>query len=439
MPTTAAPRSRTRASELRDRSSRDARHSTNPSHNSEHPVNTPSSSSPSTPKPHLWYPRDVNVIGKEVNSQKSTKVDDLFPKGLIPEPLNRKSRVDIHAAIAKLHTSFDNSCNAFVPNCSQSNYMATLAAETTSMATTNTQRDAALASLTKSHNFRIAVEKQRARIVADCRHLSSLVEKERTRRGRNSSKKSTVDKSLDGEKRRLDMERDSYTTLRDGMEAAKFSELDVRRRLDRMRLKIAAMRGEMVIPTVDKLARASPQWLGEIDESVTSGDSDPTCKQKQRNGECEGGEQKGRTGINGIITPVGIESPTASTYKDDLELNETAEEIEFRLLKNRLAMCEMEAREWEDCVQSEREKVRLIFRAKTRLEDELTRLKQSSGGKCGASGGGRNTANSLRMSAKLHVRAAIRAHLPIGPDPMARKAIRKPRKSRPRRSLAPEL
>lgn len=228
-----------------------------------------------------------------------------------------------------------------------------------------------------------------------------------------------------------------------------------------MRLKIAAMRGEMIIPTVDKLSsRSTPKWLGDFDNSLISGESDPKLSKdshpaletppkthsrkeddtKKPPGPDDDDEIKPDVQMEPVVPTEDIESQDQSA-NDDLEFDESNEETEFRLLKNRLAMVEMEAEEWKQCVEHQRQQVRLITRSKARLEEELARQKHGGGGKATGSGSGRGAGKSGSGSGKAtaRLRATIRASLPPVPDTSVRKPIRKSRKGRPKRSLVPEL
>lgn len=384
----------------------------------------------------MWCRDDLIAIAADIREKDTIDPDKLFggSDAALPQQLKRKTRADLSTALSSIKEFLNEADDEDAPKCTVDSVLAALASEMYFMDTQKKKRDSAIDSLRKARSERLKVESYSSKLIAESKALSEQVARERTRRGKATEEKADSEKRLEQERKKLEAERSNYSIVRENMEKAKMSELDVRRRLDRMRLKVAAMRGEMVISTVDKLANPSPIWLGDTDESIISIDTDPKANRAEDTSQPAKGEEK--QDVDMTEAQSGIESSTPSGSRDELELDEGQEETEFRLLKNRLAMCEMEAEEWRTTLDAEREKVRLILRAKTRLEEEFVRQKQGGINKSGGSGGrsvGKGAASNIRPAAKL--RAAVRATIPCPPDIGARKAVRRSRKGRPRKAL----
>lgn len=351
----------------------------------------------------------------------------------MPDSLRQKTSVHITAALTHLTTIAEPPSFAASLNLSASSHaFAAMASEMAFMAAQKKQRDAALAVLSKARAERIDADKTRQRLLADSKALSHRVKEERDRRQHaNSTEKPRLESRLEQQRSNLQAAKTNSALLLDNLERAKIGELEVRRKLDRMRLKVAAMRGEMVIATVDKLQRASKRWFGDYDDPTFS-PLQPLDGNAMSNGH---GQSPKTTDVSPVAATDRTDSPSNSLTKFEMELDESAEEIEFRLLKNRFAMVEAEAREWNEYADEQKEQVRLIERSKAKLEEELAHQKQSGGNKSTTTRNGGKNAASARATAKL--RAAVRATLPIATDMASR--VRKSRKSRPTRSLMRDL
>ena len=117
-----------------------------------------------------------------------------------------------------------------------------------------------------------------------------------------------------------------------------------------------------------------------------------------------------------------------------------AESIEVRLLKNRLAMVKTEVQDWQETLESERNKVKLVMRGKAQLEAASANRKAWTAGKSVAlSSAMRHAALDPRCPAR--VRSAVKASLANATAAAlsAQGPIRKGRKMRkPGRSLVSE-
>lgn len=485
MPTPGAPlRGRTRSSEQRDRSARPTL--PNPSdqtsqHNRSDPstISPPNSSAPPSantdphpakptpdaqpPHPHpakrrkqshspplpnpptsktdAWTYEELHAVAQEVMSRKTVDVTKLFggSDATLPQPLIRKTHAHIKSVIDSIKGAFDNSLVPFAPKFGINELLAALSSELYFLKEHKKERDQALALLAKNRAERVKMEKTRDKLLSDIKAISDQIAVERTRRNLVIQTKADKEQELEAAKRKVEEERNMHGSKQDKLEKAKLDELDMRRRLNRMRLKVAALRGEMVTATVDELSRPPPKWLAEVDESVTSAESDPNNAVKKEDS-ADGKKQsmKNELDTDGDIVPAeNVEAGNAAVGKgDDLELNEDAEDMELRLLKNRLAMCETEAQEWRDCVESERAAVQLLKKARSRLDEELMRQKHPGSGKSGGVSGrgiGKSVANVGRNANRL--RPTGRASAAGVGDQSGRKVNKRGRKGKAYRGL----
>lgn len=143
--------------------------------------------------------------------------------------------------------------------------------------------------------------------------------------------------------------------VEDELRAARFHELDARRRLDRARLKLAAMRGHVDVATVDALA------VGGCSGPVDGSD------------------------VHGNV-------PAAVDADDELAADELLQEpTELSQLRSLAAMLTSEVADWGVHATEEARRCRLLTATLVRLEEEVARSRAtqgSAGGFVGPGGGG---------------------------------------------------
>lgn len=244
----------------------------------------------------------------------------------------------------------------------------------------------------------------------------------------------------------------------------RLNELETRRRLDRIRLKIAATRGEMVTPTVDALVRPPPRWMVEsnVCESVTSAESneegddadeaEPSVHSSQDAGTAQEapndggdaemlpvGDKRSVASVNAVeIAVSGVaqvdEEEEPSTDIDDIGFDEDAEATEIRLLKNRLDMYDNESRDWQSTLQAIKVQTGYVRKSVAFLEKEAARMARNSitgGSKMSAAGERRAGSTSASKAARARRASQMQLELPLSPAKVSRKS----RKGTPKRSL----
>lgn len=286
-------------------------------------------------------------------------------------------------------------------------------------------------------------EKSIDKLKKEAKKLKNEIHSQKRERESAIAKRDKIEVSLTANKRKLEKIREEQLIRREDLAKAKLSELEMRRRLDRMRLKVAALRGQMITPTVDKLLPPGPKHSGTLHEDISAVEHDALlltregvqmipskrkCSDKSSDSSSQGG--------NEASDEMDIDSGHGAKT-EQADLDEDSEETQLRLLRNRLAMCENEALEWADSLESAQESVRMVGQSKARLEEEMGRFKQPSSNKSGSGGRGvgKGSVQNARNAAKL--RAAARAAFVAPADLAPKKMVRKSRKSRPRKSLVP--
>lgn len=381
---------------------------TNDNTNNRDAVPSPSDASRSSPsidkdENHiaLWKESEIRAIAAEVSSRKSVDSSKLFAgtaNNTMPEPLKRRTKADVKALVDRLKSSFDSTIAPWAPKCGVAELIAALASEASFVRNQRRERSKALALLERGRTECESIRKVHAMIMSTTKRISEQVHVEADRRKSAERSKTDGDALLVSSRKRIDDEVAKRLAIEAELDKWRLSELEARRRLDRVRLKVAALRGEMVTITVDGLVRTPPKWMLDPGESLTSAES---------------------------------------TEDQDADFDEDG--MEVRLLQNRLDMYISEAREWRESAEAERVRLGLVTRAKIRLEDELLRYRAAvTGGKGGTAADRRISAKyggiGNLSSTKARARRAAAAH-PQSPSTAVQKPIRKSRKGQTRRSL----
>lgn len=470
MPATSA-RSRTRSTDHpRDRSNRTSPATSKPPSPAQ-PVSstavaiTPTATRPLSP--HAWRADDVRALARAVYLARRSHPPPQLPfdsAAELPPALSRKGLGDVRRALSVVHDAHDRSNNSFAPRCDVHNVLASLSSDMAFLAAQGAERETAFATLFKARGERLATEGLRERLVKESKLLSDQIAKERALRAKAGERKAALEKVIEDVRKKVDSDRANFDILRQNLEKAQISELEVRRRLDRMRLKVAALRGEMVIPTLDKL-RPSPRWLGDFGEGLSTVEAKPTLPEREvaramaMNAALRAvGNEKGDDVVddkcadnNNVAdgdvvmdetkTAVEVAPGESSSKTDDLEVDLDAEGMEHRLLKNRLAMVETEKQDWQETLDAEKAKVELLSRTTAKLEVDCAWRRKLNGTVSYDMYKSMKAATAdPRTSAK--VRNAVKGIMSkstAAANEVAKKTIRKGRKSRPpSRSLVSE-
>lgn len=402
--------------------------------------------------------------------------DSMNYKGVkrsVEEQLARKSVSDIEEVVDYFHNVFSKKAASFTPPCDVGTFLALLASEVSFMKVHAHERNLALCNLIKSRKERTNTEMLKEQLSRERGGMSRQIEREVRSRETALMQKPQIEGEYDALKIREEQEIEVTRGLRDKLELAQLNDLEGRRRLDRVRLKVAAIRGEMVIPTVDQIVvEAPPQhvigdWDDEVEaDSIGEDGSDTKHDGKDVDDAIEADHYprskrprslKGLDGIwrrpylrgedspSPLLATVGTSSSDLAWPEEtDTSMDTDEESTEFRLLKNRLAMVEQEAVEWSGTLQAERKHCQLLYHAKQQLEEELFQYRQNNGLKSTAVQTARLPPIGPRGSSKLDskpagtLRVAIRAAISNNTEApkTAEKMIRKMRKSsKPSRAL----
>lgn len=385
------------------------------------------------PTHKVWRADDITAIAAAVHEARDITPPSLTSSSAdveLPAKLARKTRDNVRGMLQHLQKTFDDAHAPFVLKCSVPNFQAVLAAEILFMHTHAHERNLALYKLVQSRNMLTGVQNSRSSFLRDLKRLTAQVDKERVRRTRAQQLKAKHDGAQSEVREVLEHIGPSIANLQTALEKARMNDLEVRRRLDKIQLKVGALRGEMVVPTVNELdVKVARRHNGP--------DGDPVGSREMHSAIAKFGATDASRELSGDNSSSASSMSTDSLDETDMETDE--EGVEYRLLKNRLCMVEEEAGEWKGMWNAERTRVQLVSKAKVQLEEEIARVKQGGGSKASNGTGGRASAKvDHRSHAKI--RSAVRASISVMPTEMSpRKMIRRGRKSRkPTRSLVPD-
>lgn len=435
----AAARARTRTVEVRDRAVTRGSSSSTPT---EHP---PTPEPNPAPKPHVWVAEDIIAVTKELCEQQSLQFDAFFgashPK--LPPQLQRKSRADVIALLRRLATCADSAPHFELAHNSYHTFIAVLAAELSYISEHKHRRDAAMSTFSNARSDRLRVQRQRAALVAETAALTDQMRVQRAKRARLNQSKNGDQPFFAHNRHRIDELRLKYNSLREQLCKAKLSELEARRRLDRLQLKISAMLGDVIIPTLDTLSDSQPLWLADSPISLLSALSQRGCDQVEPSSKPRAYR---RYYQHSSPTNCDHRSPASSQFVGyDAILTESKEDQQLRLLKYRLRMCEMETVEWSDTLAAEQERIRLVSRSRARLEEDVHRQKQNNREAQYAKPTASATRTASKSSASANaktiakIRSAVRASVAAvteGSGGATKSICKNGRKGRARRSLA---
>lgn len=388
------------------------------------------------PEDDVWRAEDITAIAKAVHQAGVARPSRLIKNvNQLPDQLSRKTVSDVSNVLDHLHNALLDDTVSYAPKLTIPHFLAVLASEITFMKTHAHERNLAMFKLVQSRNMLTSAKKKNESLIFNLNRLTVQIDKERLRKTRANDRKAEFEKSKEETKTKLQLECERADTLRQALEKAKMNDVEVRRRLDRIRLKVGALRGEMVVPTVDEYVVKEARRQAGPD-----GTAEGTYEVHSSFAKFANNRPSAKFASSPDQTPSSSVSSLFSDSLDEPDMDRDEEAMEYRLLKNRLAMVEAEASEWKATLRAERTRFQLVQRSKTQLEDELGKMKQSGGSKAAYASGGRLAAKTdQRGHAKI--RTAVRAAISMKTlDSSPRKRIRKGRKSRKAmRALAPDV
>lgn len=372
----------------------------------------------------LWTEVEIAAIMTEVQTRKSVDTFKLFggPNGSLPPLLSARTSAEVKARVDHCKCSFDSTAIPWTPKCGVPELLAVLASEVSFIRQQRARRDGADVALVNAKKARDDEEARWREGRKAMREVWGRLREVSEGRGVGRGLRAIEITRFNDEKDLLDAERTEREKAEDELHGAKLAEMDSRRRLDRCRLKAAAIRGDMVSGTMDELVRPSlrrgerEMEVGEIvdaaaavtilegedvDEDVEEDDVDENddagSGEIERNGTGDksrtaeisgtggsgmadvdkadvmserttgGGEElEGRTPRSRAIADVDMDAAIISWERGEGKSGE-----EVRLLQNRLAMHMAEAAEWKVSSDAERLRAKLLTIARTRLEGLL--------------------------------------------------------------------
>ncbi len=411
----------------------------------------------------LWSESEIDAIAAEVSAKKSVDVTKLFNSpnnSPLPEPLKKRSRAELKAFIDRLKSSLDTSVAPWVPKCFVPELLSALASEAYFVRTSWEQLRAMCKELDKHKAEYNNLSRQCHLTYSASKRLSNQISVEGKRREAAEACRAVGEETANGVKKDIEDTLAQKAVLESELNNWRLNELETRRRLDRIRLKVAALRGEMVTTTVDELVRPPPKWMTDVGESVTSAESgDVESEHAGKNSNRSSGFSSinGDTAKNSVDkdgdAAMEVEENNASEIEkpesvdmevalsethmeedvadeedtleddDDTGFDEDGVSMELRLLKYRLDMYEREADEWRRSTAAELVKIGMVEKAKKRLEEELIRYRTGNG----------NDRRATSSAAKAKARRAAQAQLEELP---IETSVKRRRKGIARRSLA---
>lgn len=379
-----------------------------------------------SPPEHPIQEDDLLAIASRVWEAQSVDPTALFSETASDSHAHLDLNLSVFKYIVNLMKQPFHTDVTFAPTCGAKELSASIFSQIEYLRWLAAEAGSADKKLTKAETELNKMEKSIDNLERERNFLGRELEKVKERREEIAEGMQARMTELEQRRNKLREHEEEVVLLRNAMAKARQKDLEARRRLDRMRLKVSALRGEMISQTVDQMFEREAM---EVDDSVSSIEGDPLRHvlgfppEKRNDGEKKEGE----------VDVEGMEGVTSAGGKgDEHEFDEDAEETQLRLLRNRLAMCENEAKEWKESLDAEEEAVRLVTKAKARLEDELQRAKQpSSKAGAGSRSGGKGGASRTVARIRAHARASLEGAAD------GRKVIKKSRKGRPQRSLMP--
>lgn len=398
-----------------------------------------------SPGPNVWRADDFRAIALAVFEEKNVRPSVLISAdATLPDQLSRKSIADVREAINHLLRAFNEKEIPFAPPRTPLNFLGVLASEYHFMTTHAHERGLALSKLVTSRNNLNEAETIKSNLMRDLNYTTEQIEKEQERRAKSVERKEELENLREEAVVKLEKSRQEVKNLLDTLEKARMNDLEVRRRLDRTNLKVGALRGKMVVPTVAQLLRKESDKLVAENKKADK----HTSSRREGNGDAELEEDQSYlrdiNNFQSVLCRRSLRDDSSATStppsdsSDDTEIDMDEEAMEFRLLKNRLAMVENETGDWKSTLMAERARYQMVARAKTQLEEEIARLKHAQAVKGPA--GRINSKLDSRPHAKI--RSAVRTSISYGlaESPAPQKTICKGRKSKkPSRSLDPDV
>lgn len=425
----------------------------------------------------LWTAEELGALAKEIVKRDSVDAAKLFvvekpgdgsgddTVTLLPPQMKALTHDDVKALLDRFKTQLMAEVVAsWAPGCSVAAILGMVMSEHVLIRAQETRFEEDLMAYRKQKGEFDAIKRYIDLATAMSMRASVQIDVEVGRRKSAESIKAVGEENLSSIRRDITAVCDAKDSLESELNTWRLNELDTRRRLDRIRLKIAATRGEMVTATVDVLKRPPPRWMIETNvcESVTSaesndddgkvGDEDAGSPHSSQEADTAVQDNDGDVEMQVVESKVNEEAATEvqtretqgeddeeeelSSDIDDIGFDEDAVATEIRLLKNRLDMYDNEAQEWQSSLQAIRVQSTYVEKAIAMLELEAARIsKHSLTGSSKLLAGGNERRVSGASASKAARARRVSQIQQLEPPPVA-KVSRKTRKGTPKRGLS---
>lgn len=328
----------------------------------------------------FWEESEILAVIAEVHARRSVDTLKLFGGGTaeLGERLSRRTPVEVKMLINRCKGSFDAHAAPWVPKCGVPELLAVLASEAAFCRNQRMRRASGLKRLASDKLERARMEAARRDGKRDVLDAAGFLKEEEAARIASEADKQAQSDAFTEAKTELDEEKDRGEAAEDVLQVARLRELEARRKLDRARIRVAALRGEFVTSTLREFVRPSLAFLRTTrmptSEEAADAMSAPTphdCGEQM----AEKNDSSVGAGFFALRRAPEAGSDDTPKEEDNPTVNweqaEGKETTELRLLRNRLSMHMTEATEWHALVASERNRARLLQVSRSRLEREV--------------------------------------------------------------------
>lgn len=329
----------------------------------------------------FWEESEILAIITEVHARRSVDTLKLFGGGSaeLGERLSRRSPGEVKMLINRCKGSFDAHAAPWVPKCGVPELLAVLASEAAFCRNQRLRRASGLQRLAADKLERARMEAARRDGKRDAAELVAFVKEEEAARVAAEEDKQVQGDAFTEAKKELDEEKDRGEAAEDVLQVARLRELEARRKLDRARIRVAALRGEFVTPTVREFVRPSlasvraqdvptAEEVADAMAAPTPLDSDDVVFGKRKSLRGADSSRMKEAGDDSLNYAFNVEDDPVVSWEEA----EGKEAMELRLLRNRLSMHMSEAAEWHAAAASERNRARLLQASRSRLEREVS-------------------------------------------------------------------
>ena len=349
----------------------------------------------------LWQEAHLKDLVKQVHRHQSLDADKF-------DTIDGCEKLTVKELCMKLDKGINNSGLSWLPEVGLKEMVAAVASELAYVRQQRKESESTLRTYKKLRSdYDNSVAAMKSQTLETKRALNQLP-KEFDARKKAEADKTKTEAKLKAITNELEEVKGEWEKALADRHNMKMMELDTRRRLDKIRLKIAATRGEMTCPTVDVLERVPPKWMVEknVCESVTNSKEDedkmslPSSKEADTASDAKRKpKKKKRTDADGDVEMDSQEVPKKNSTKvgddydtdlkeedpksediDDIGFNEDEVAMEIRLLRNRLDMYNSECTDWIATHRAIDVQIAYVSRATVTLQHELQRIQSVSDG-----------------------------------------------------------